>query len=383
MNILTSLKTRYSHWLEIDLSALADNYKIIKNSVKPGTEILAIVKANAYGHGVKEVLNIACEEGISYFGVATMEEAIEIREAFPNVNAVNILVLDVNFTSDAECIYEYDLKPVVFTYDMINALNDEGKRLGKKAKIHLKIDTGMGRIGVWKEDVIDFIENILSMENIEIEGICSHYAASESNLPFTLVQWEAFSKVVEHFRRKGISFKYNHIANSAGTFLTGLPYFNMVRIGIMGYGLMPRLNMRNELGLKPVMAWRSRVIYCKKVEAGRSIGYGCTYVTPVDTKIATIPIGYADGYMRSLSNKGIVLIKGKRCPIAGRVAMDHIMVDVGLDPDVKVGDEVTLIGTQGAEKLSCEELGDLAGTIPYELACNSGRRAHRIYFYSK
>lgn len=376
MSLLTTRDTRYTSWLEINLRTLRQNYRILKSKVGASASIAAIVKANAYGHGVKNVVAVAVEEGISIFGVATLQEAIELREAFSDIT---IMVLDVNFPEDADCVFEYNLQPIVYTYEMLHALNEAGKRFGRKAVVHLKIDTGMGRVGVWHEDAVSFIHQALELDYIAINGICSHFAVAESDFAFSLAQWEAFSFIIDHFKRQGITFSYYHIANSAGTFISGLPFYNLVRLGIMTYGIMPRRHNNNDLGLEPILSWRTRVIYCKEVPQGRSIGYGCTYITPRRTHIVTVPIGYADGYLRCLSNKGIVLINGRRCPVVGRVAMDHIMVDVGPESPVQVGDEVTLIGRQGNDKLSCEELSELAGTIPYEMTCNAGHRAQRIY----
>jgi alanine racemase len=195
-------------------------------------------------------------------------------------------------------------------------------------------------------------------------------------------QLDAFLNIIDYFRTKGQTFPYYHIANSAATFRLGVPNFNLVRIGIMGYGLMPRHQMPDSLGLKPVISWKSRVIFCKQVEAGRTIGYGSLYTTSRSTQIVTVPVGYADGYLRSLTNKGIVIINGKRYPVAGRVAMDHFMVDVGPDATIAVVDEVVLAGRQGDISISFEELADLAGTIPYEIVTSLGKRAYRAYSYS-
>lgn len=377
---MQKIKSIYSNWINFDLSALAYNYRRMRESVPNGTEIVSVVKANAYGHGVCEVVDVARREGIRFFGVANFLEAIELREHFPDIK---ILVLDVNFPWDADTIFEFNLRPVVYTKEMIHILNERGRFWGKKVQIHLKIDTGMGRVGVWHKDAISFIKEMLKYDYVEIEALCSHFAASESDDTYSRQQYEIFSTIVEHFRCQQICFPYYHIANSAGTFKLRWPGFNMVRVGIMTYGLMPRVFMKNEIGLKPVMSWKTMVIHCKRVEAGRKIGYGCTYVTPRETQIVTVPVGYADGYIRSLSSKGIVLINGNRYPVVGRVAMDHFMVDVGPDAEIHIGDEVTLVGHDNSAYISCEELADLAGTIPYEITCNAGRRAERNYFFSE
>ncbi len=384
MDMLATLKSdktsvKYNNWLEIDLGALAQNYRTIKDALTPATEVLAVVKANAYGHGVIKVVETAISEGISFFGVANIAEAVELRCRF---SEINILVLNSNFSSDVELIVEHDIQPIVYTKEMLYAINQEAKLHDKKVKVHIKIDTGMGRIGVSYKKAYSFIKNALDLENIKIEGICSHFSSAGNNFSYSLKQWEAFSRVIEQLDDEGIVFPYYHMSNSSGTFVSGLPYFNLVRIGILTYGLLPKEDIKPDFDLRPVMSWRGKVIYCKNVKSGQSISYGCTHIVSSDTKIATVPVGYADGYMRSLSNKGFVLVGGRRCPVVGTVTMDQIMVDVGLDSDVSVGDEVTIIGSQAGERISFEELSNSAGTISYELACNAGRRANRFYFYS-
>lgn len=378
MNLLQT-QNKYSNWLEIDLVNLSNNYKVLKKYLTSGTQIALIVKANAYGHGVNEVVGTAVKQGISFFGVATIQEAVELREKFPSIK---ILVLDANFPSDAPVIVEYNLTPLIYSLEMLDALYEAAKQFNKSINVHIKIDTGMGRVGVWHTEAVDFILRAIHYGTIKVEGLCSHFSMAESDFSYSLQQWEAFSEIIDRAKQFGVMFRYYHISNSAGTFLSGLPYFNFVRTGIMSYGIMPRKNLLNTWGLKPVMSWRSKVIYCKDVKVGRYIGYGCTYRVGSDTKIVTIPIGYADGYMRSLSNKGVVLIKGKRYPVVGRVAMDHMMVDVGPYADLAVGDEVTLIGSQGNERISSEELSELAGTIPYEITCNAGKRTERTFLRS-
>ena len=378
MSLLQTQK-KYSNWLEINLVNLAHNYRVLQNHLTPGTQICAIVKANAYGHGVKEVVDTAVKQGVSFFGVATVQEAIELRADFPTIN---ILVLDVNFPSDAYDIVEYNLTPLIYSVEMLDAIYEATKQLNKSVNVHIKIDTGMGRVGVWHADAVDFILRAIHYGTIRVEGLCSHFSMAESDFSYSLQQWEAFSEVIDQAKQFGVVFRYYHISNSAGTFLSGLPYFNFVRIGIMCYGIMPRKKLPNTWGLKPVMAWKSKVIYTKHVKTGRYIGYGCTHYINSDTQIATVPIGYADGYMRCLTNKGVVLIKGRRYPVVGRVAMDHIMVDVGPHSDITVGDQVTLIGSDGNERISPEELSSLAGTIPYEITSNAGKRTERVYLRS-
>ena len=378
MNMLQTQK-KYSNYLEIDLVNLAHNYRVLRNHLTSGTQICAIVKANAYGHGAKEVVDTAVKQGVSFFGVATVPEAIELRECFPTIN---ILVLDVNFPSDAYDIVEHNLTPLIYSIEMLDALYEATKQLNKSINVHMKIDTGMGRVGVWHAEAVEFILRAIHYGTIRIEGLCSHFSMSESDFSYSLKQWEAFSEVIDKAKQFGVVFRYYHISNSAGTFLSGLPYFNFVRIGIMAYGIMPRKKLPNTWGLKPVLGWKSKVIYSKDVKTGRYIGYGCTHYVNSDTKIVTVPIGYADGYMRSLSNKGVVLIKGRRYPVVGRVAMDHIMVDVGPYSDISVGEEVVLIGSQGNERISSEEVSGLAGTIPYEITCNAGKRTERVYLRS-
>ncbi|MEW6536022.1 MAG: alanine racemase [Candidatus Auribacterota bacterium] len=374
----SDVQNSVKNWVTIDLDALRHNIRCLRSSLSLGTEMLLIVKANAYGHGDKEIVGTAFQEGIRYFGVATIREAFELRMQYPQVRLV---ILDVNFPEDADVIVENDLTPIIYTEEMAFALNNSARQMNKILSVHVKIDTGMGRIGCWHGDAPDFIKKLLQYDHLRIEGLCTHFAAAESNYEFSSTQWNAFKQVVDHFKEHGITFPFYHLANSAGTFFLGLPYFNMVRIGIMAYGIMPRAEMKKIFDLKPVMSWWSKIIFVKPVVAGRPIGYGGTYITPHDTFIATIPIGYADGYMRALSNKGTVLINGKRYPVVGRISMDHIMVDLGTDSDISVGNDVLLFGTDGNYELSCGEVAACANTIPYELSCNAGRRGLRYYFY--
>lgn len=377
-DIHTDLYERYhTSILSIDLNALEHNYRLIKETLAVRADVMAIVKANAYGHGMIESVNCALRAGIAQFGVANVNEAFYLRSHCPKGA---IVVLDANFPEEAEAILMHDLHPFVYSHEMLARINAVAELLGRRASVHIKVDSGMGRIGVHYDHAAEFIIQCLRyFPNIIVKGICTHFAAAESDKAFSQKQWERFYKVIKDLESQGIILENYHIANTSASFVLGLPYFNLVRLGILTYGIRPRQTVRIDLPVKPVMRWSTRVIHTKIVEKGLPIGYGGTYITPKKTCIITIPVGYADGYPRSLSNKGIVVVGNKRCPIAGRVAMDHCMVDIGLDIPVAVGDEVVLIGSQSDASITVEELANLTETIPYEITCNAGKRARRIF----
>ena len=363
--------------LSIDLNALEHNYRLIKETLAVRADVMAIVKANAYGHGMIESVNCALRAGITQFGVANVNEALYLRSHCPKGA---IVVLDANFPEEAEAILMHDLHPFVYSHEMLARINTVAELLGRRASVHIKVDSGMGRIGVHYDQAVEFIIQCRRyFSNIIVKGICTHFAAAESDKAFSQKQWERFYKVIKELESQGIILENYHIANTSASFVLGLPYFNLVRLGILTYGIRPRQTVQIDLAVKPVMRWSTRVIHTKIVEKGLPIGYGGTYITPEKTCIITIPVGYADGYPRSLSNRGIVVVGNKRRLIAGRVAMDHCMVDIGLDMPVSVGDEVVLIGSQNDASITVEELANLAETIPYEITCNAGKRARRIF----
>ncbi|MGN0341598.1 MAG: alanine racemase [Roseburia sp.] len=368
-------------YAKIDLDALHANMEAMHGNLKEGTRMFAVIKTDGYGHGA---VPLARElEGIDYlfgFCVATVEEGVELRQAGITKP---VLILGYTFPQQYETIVKENLSPTVFTYEMAEALSAQGVAQNKDVSVHIAVDTGMSRIGYYvNEKNAKEVARISHLPHIIMEGIFTHFArADESDKTSANQQLEEFMTMIRLCQQENVTFHYHHCANSAG--ILEMPQANMdlVRAGITLYGLWPSDEVsRDIIPLKPLLSLKSHVSYLKTLPKGRSVSYGGTYTADTDRLIATIPVGYGDGYPRSLSNRGDVLIHGKRCPILGRVCMDQFMVDVTEIPDTVVGDEVTLIGKDGAEEITAEELGDLSGRFNYELVCDlSSRRIPRVY----
>jgi alanine racemase len=361
---------------EIDLNALAFNYRQIRKRTPKGARLLAVVKADAYGHGAIPVSLRLERLGVEYLGVAIPEEGVELRKG--GVKAP-ILVLGGIFGGDVDQIFRFNLTPVAFRKDSLKLLSKEAERRNKRVRVHLKVDTGMGRLGVPLVHWPAFLKEIRDFRKMEIEGILSHFSMTEEEEGFTQQQWENFLGAVEMAKEIGISCKYLHMASSA--MLAASPSYsgNLVRPGIMLYGSYPSPMSQGLIELKPVMTLKTRIHFLKSVPPGSRISYGGTFVTRRESLIATLPIGYADGYSRLLSNRGEVLIRGKRTPVVGKVCMDFIMADVTGIPNVSIGDEVVLMGSQGREQITAEEIADKIKSISYEIFCTVGKRIPRIY----
>ena len=370
----------YRAQAKVYLNAIRHNILEIKKKLNDKTKLMVIVKADAYGHGAVPIAKALDKIGIDAYGVATIEEAIELRDAGIDKP---ILILGYTPREQYEMVVKYDIIQTVFQYDMAKALSDVGKAWGKTVKIHVKIDTGMNRIGFPDtEESISIIKGISQLENISIEGIFSHFAcADESEKTSTNIQLDRFLRFYDILRRNKIEIPIRHISNSAG--MIDIPEANleMVRVGISIYGVYPSEWVDNSgIRLIPAMELKSHVIYIKEVEAGVGVSYGSTYKTKRKTKIATISLGYADGYSRNLSNCGRVIIRGQYAPIIGKICMDQFMVDVTDIKDVVQGDEVTLMGRDGDAYISIEELAELSHSFPYELLCTVGKRVPRVYY---
>lgn len=361
---------------EVDLKALEFNYRQIQKRIPKNTKLLTVVKANAYGHGAIPVSLKLEKLGVEYLGVAIPEEGIELREGGIKTP---ILILGGIFGGEVESIIHFQLTPVIFRKELLKLLSIEAKRRKRRVKVHLKVDTGMGRLGVPFPDWPHFLREARQFPNIEIEGLLSHFSMTHEEEDYTQNQWRLFQEAVAVAQHMGISPRYIHIANSA-TIIT-FPRFslNLVRPGIMLYGSYPSPPYRDLIKLKPVMRLKTKIYYLKQVPPKSRISYGGTFQTERESLIATLPIGYADGYSHHLSNCGEVLIRGKRAPVVGRVCMDFIMVDVTDIPRVSVGDEVVLIGKQGKEEITVDEIASKIGTISYEVLCSIGKRVPRIY----
>lgn len=360
-------------WAEVNLDNLSHNLSQIRRCVGPRTRIMACVKADAYGHGLVPVARKLLAQGVDYFAVASIDEAIRLRKA---EIYTPILILGVVLERDIEPLFRYAVTPTVCTRQFLAALEKAGRSFGRTIPAHVKVDTGMARIGVSSAQTLDFLRSLRAFKYVRLEGLFTHLSSADCDRQQTMRQIRIFQRLVDDCRAQGIDVPLVHAANSMG--VAGYPesHFNMVRPGLILYGLSPRKKLG--LALKPVLSLKTAVIFTKQVPAGTGISYGHTYVTRKAGTIATLPIGYGDGYPRNLSNCGPVLINGKRYRISGRVCMDQIMVDTGRDR-VKPGDAVVLIGTMAGEKISAEELAGMSGTISYEIVCGLGSRVPRVY----
>jgi len=372
---------QYHHtFAEIDLNAFSYNLKQVSLKVGKNIKIIAIIKANAYGHGAIEIAKRASVSGADMLGISTVEEGIELREA--GIKSP-ILVLGGCLKGDEKGIVLYNLKSIVYSYETVLNLSKEAEKSDKVIDVHVKVDTGMERIGIKTQNIREFVGNISSLKNINIEGILSHFAAAyENDREFTEGQIKIFKGVIEELMQDGYSFSYIHTSNSAAILNYPESYFNTVRPGIILYGATPfdfSLPPSERWVFKPVMSWKTSIVHLHNVSEKTGISYGRRFVTKRDSLIATIPVGYADGYSRFLSNKVQVLVNGKRINQVGTICMDMCMIDVTDLADVKIGDEVVLLGRQGDEEIRVEELASIAGTIPYEMFCSIGRRVRRVY----
>lgn len=367
-------------WAEISLDNIAHNIREIRRITGKSAEIMGVVKADAYGHGVMEVAKTLLENGASRFAVSMLDEAIQLRRAGIEVP---ILILGYTDPRRANEIIENDVTQSVFSHDLAQALSDEAVRQGKKVKIHIKIDTGMSRIGFLPGyNAVKNVVEISRLPNIIIEGLFTHFAtADEKNREYTYTQFERFMSICCELQRIGIHIPVKHCANSAAIIEYPEMHLDMVRPGIILYGMYPSDDVNKaKIDLKPAMTLKANVIMVKEVEKNTSISYGRIFTTGRTSKIATIPIGYADGFNRMLSNKGKVLINGEFAPVVGRICMDQCMVDItDIGSNVEVGDEVVLIGAQGQNNITAEDVAQTIGMINYELVCIVGKRIPRAF----
>lgn len=367
-------------WAEIDLKALGSNVREIRRVTDMSTQIMAIVKANGYGHGVVPVSRVALQNGASWIGVALLQEAILLREK--GISAP-ILVLGYTPVDDIEEVIRNEISQTIFTWEDALAAASVAHSLGKKAKVHVKIDTGMGRLGFNSDpETVDIIYRLAHLPGLEVEGIYTHFAtADEADKTFAQEQFARFQQLLKQLAARHIIIRWRHCANSAAVLDLPYTHLDLVRPGIIIYGLYPSPHVcRDLVKLTPVMALKAKVAFVKEVPEGFSVSYGRTFYTKEKTRIATVPLGYGDGYSRLLSNRGDVLVRGMRAPVVGRVCMDQLMVDVGHIPGVQQGDEVVLLGSQGTdETITVDELAGYLGTINYEVLCMISERVPRIY----
>lgn len=367
-------------WAEIDLDAIAHNVREIKGLAGKRVEMMGVVKADAYGHGVLEVVRTLLDNGVTQLAVSMLDEAIQIRKMGIDVP---ILILSYTDPARAEEIILNDVTQTVFSHDLAQALSFASVKLGRKAKIHVKVDTGMTRVGFMPGySAVKNIMEIGKMPGIIIEGLFTHFAsADESERDYTMMQFERFMSLCSELGRVGIHIPVKHVCNSAGIIQYPEMHLDLVRPGVILYGLYPSSQVdKDKIHLKPAMTLKANIILVKDVEQDVCISYGRTFRTTRLSKIATVPIGYADGYTRLLSNKGRMLINGEFAPIVGRICMDQCMVDVtDLKHEVHVGDEVVIFGSQNESCISVDEVAADIGTIGYEVVCIIGKRIPRVY----
>ena len=366
-------------YAEISLEAIGHNIREVKKRLPEGVKLLGVVKANAYGHGAVPVASYL-ENQVDYFATATIEEAVELRE-----NGISAPILILGYVSPSQYgdLVEYDITQTIDSYAQALALEKEAARQNRKAKAHLAVDTGMTRIGfqVTEHDA-DEAAKIADLPHIELEGMFTHFScADQEDKTYCSMQMEKYDKMTALLAERGVTIPLRHICNSAGIMEFDDHRFEMVRSGIITYGIYPSEEVKKErLNLIPALSWKSHVIHVKEVGPGIGVSYGATYVTEKPmTRIATVSAGYADGYPRALSNQGFVLIHGKKAPIIGRICMDQMMVDVTEIPDVQVEDIVTLVGTDGDETITIEEIANPAARFDYEMLCDISSRVTRIY----
>lgn len=378
-------------WAEVDLEAIAHNVAELRRLTRPAARLMAVVKADAYGHGAVEVARTALANGAEWLGVARLPEAIRLREA--GVEAP-ILVFGYTPPAAAARLVEFDLRQTVYSVETAQAYSAAAATQGKRLRVHLKVDTGMGRLGIVPaalagktsgdpvgEEFVREAAAIARLPGLEAEGIFTHFAAADSaDTAYARRQLDLFLDVLEALHAAGLEFALRHAANSAAVIQMPESHLDLVRPGIALYGLRPSAETDlSGISLKPAMALKARIIHLKSVPAGTCISYGMTYRTPAPTVIATVPAGYADGYRRRFSSTGEMLVGGRRVPVVGRVCMDLTMLDVGSVPGVRVEDEVVMLGRQGEESMTADELARALDTLNYEIVCAIAARVPRVY----
>ena len=363
-------------YAEVNLSAIRSNIEAIRARVGSGIKIMPAIKANAYGHGVLQVSRACIDAGADVLSVASIDEGIELREAGFDVP---ILILGCSIPSAADYIIQHNIASTVCDIDFARAISNAAIKQGKLASIHIKVDTGMGRIGLPIEESINFIKDVYSLPGIDVGGVFTHFPSSdEEDQSFTNSQVKAFKELVTGLHQQGLCIKLAHTSNSGGILAYPEADFDAVRPGIMVYGLYPSKEVAKSIPIQEALTLKTRVVFLKESNAGTTVSYGRTHTLKRRSKIATLPIGYADGYNRLLSNQGEAAVRGCRVPVIGRVCMDQIMIDVTDVAGVELGDEVVLYGG-GYDYLSVSRIAEKIGTISYEVLCAIGSRVERIY----
>jgi len=369
---------RHSVWIEVRLERILKNLENLREKARPYTRVMAVVKANAYGHGLVPVAQ-ALQGKIDFLGIGSLKEASLLREQ--GVTAP-LFLFGRLLAEEVSIALQMNLTLTVSSWEEARTVSEAGSQFAKKGKVpvHVKVDTGMKRLGIPYESSLLEIERMAALPNIQLDGIYTHFPTAERFPdPFTSRQMNDFETLIQDLRRKGISFSFRHAANSAGTLRFKSPTLNLIRPGIALYGIYPHSSLTGEIDLEPALSLKSRIVFLKKVSPGDSVSYGREFTAPHSTTVAVLPVGYAHGYPFHLSGKGEVLHQGRRYKIAGRVCMDSMMVDLGPSANAQVGEEVTLLGPSGGEEISAEDIAALIGTIPYEIVTRLEAAIPRIY----
>jgi alanine racemase len=361
----------------ISLGAFQINLNSVRSYVGPDVRIMAVIKADGYGHGMPQLARSAAEVGVKDFGVARVHEGVELRQGQPSET---ILVFEIPREDTLDAAIHHNLELTTVTEETAAVLEEAAERAGKKIRVHVKVDTGMGRLGLTPEQANHVVEKVARSRWLELAGVYSHFATSEDpDQSFARLQLRRFHEVLESAHRSRIEIPLRHMANSGAIISLPESHFDLVRPGIMMYGYPPGHGMLERIPLIPVMSLISQVAFVKTVPAGTSISYGRKYFTTETTRIATVPVGYADGYSRLLRGKANALLNGKRHPIVGTICMDQLMIDIGIRSSIRPGAEVVLIGESGSERITAWDIADAIGTIPYEVTCGISRRVERVY----
>jgi alanine racemase len=363
--------------VEVDLDALRHNVAAIRRRIGPEVKLMAVVKADAYGHGLGQVGSTLMQCGVDAFGVANLSEALQLRQV--GGSGWPILFFGSALPFEVETMVEQDITPTISAVEEARLFDEEAQRLGKKVGVHVEIDTGMGRVGFWHENAVEQILQITALHHLRIEALYTHFPSADENLDETRRELALFLKIVETLKSQGVEIPLLHAANSAATLEFPEARLAMVRPGLLLYGICAKQRHAGEF--RPLLSFKARIAYVKDVAAGRTISYGQTFTAEKPMRIATVTAGYADGYSRHLSNKSEVLVGGRRCPVVGRVTMDQIMVDVTDTAEVQCGDEVVFVGEQDGASITASEVAGWEDTIPWEVLCGITKTARvpRIY----
>lgn len=371
------MSPRFRVWAEIDCAALRHNLRTLRGHLPAGTKVMAVIKANAYGHGAIASAQVLAAEGVDALGVGDSQEAIELRR---NGVKTPILILGAVIPGEMADVISNQIQINIHSLAMAEEVNQTAARIGLIADVQLMIDTGMGRLGAQPREADQLLRTLSQMRHVRLRGLCTHFSSpGESDPAFTQLQVSRFNRVVATAHEMGLSGLHIHASSHCALLRFPDAFYNMVRPGLALWGITQSSGHKINSELRRVLSLKTQVIHVKNVAKGTPIGYSRLWNAPVDTRIATLPIGYNDGFPIALTGKASVLIRGIRCPVVGRVSMDYIMVDVGAIPDCSIGEVVTVIGKDGAEEIRVEDLAQALGTIPYEVSCRLGRRVRRVF----